>query len=133
MNYRNHPDELKSVVETYGEVVDSHLRHGRRYTLVLYSIPNGLSDPEHPEWGSWGGRYMPSDHTFRSAHYGDTRDEAVGKDGKTYVTNHASTWRWRKAYQYEIAARIQWQQKEKYEDASHPPVVQVNGSCDLRP
>lgn len=99
----------------------------------LYSIPNGLSDPEHPEWGGWGGRYMPSDHTFRSAHYGDARDEVVGKDGTTYVSNHASIWRWRQAYQYEIAARIQWQLKENYEEASHPPVVQVNGSCNLRP
>lgn len=100
---------------------------------LLYSIPNGLSDPEHPEWGSWGGRYMPSDHTLRSAHYGDARDEVVGKDGKTYTSNHASIWRWRQAYQYEIAARIQWQLKVNYEDASHPPVVQVNGSCDHLP
>jgi hypothetical protein len=23
----------------------------------LSLIPNGLSDPEHPEWGGWGGRY----------------------------------------------------------------------------
>ncbi len=23
----------------------------------LNLIPNGLSDPEHPEWGGWGGRY----------------------------------------------------------------------------
>jgi hypothetical protein len=23
----------------------------------LALIPNGLSDPEHPEWGGWGGRY----------------------------------------------------------------------------
>ncbi|KAL4886529.1 hypothetical protein BJY04DRAFT_204773 [Aspergillus karnatakaensis] len=22
---------------------------------------NGLGDPEHPEWGSWGGRYLPLD------------------------------------------------------------------------
>ncbi|KAK2768592.1 hypothetical protein FQN54_000448 [Arachnomyces sp. PD_36] len=100
---------------------------------LLYSIPNGLSDPEHPEWGNWGGRYMPSDHTLKSAHYGDARDEVIGEDGKTYTSNHASVWRWRQAFQYEIAARIQWQVKDRYEDASHPPVVQVNASCDLRP
>lgn len=100
---------------------------------LLYSIPNGLNHPSHPEWGGWGGRYMPSDHTFRSAHYGDARDEVVGKDGKTYVSNHASIWRWRQAYQYEIAARIQWQLNNSYEDASHPPVVQVNDSCDHYP
>jgi hypothetical protein len=23
----------------------------------LYLINNGVGDPEHPDWGSWGGRY----------------------------------------------------------------------------
>lgn len=48
----------------------------------LYLIPNGLGDPEHPEWGSWGGRYDPVDLALAGKHYADTTDAVVGKDGK---------------------------------------------------
>ena len=30
---------------------------GRRHPAFLNLINNGLSDPEHPDWGGWGGRY----------------------------------------------------------------------------
>jgi hypothetical protein len=31
----------------------------------LYLIPNGLSSPEHPSWGTWGGRYDSVDPSFQ--------------------------------------------------------------------
>ena len=30
---------------------------GTRHPAVLDQIPNGLSDPNHVAWGSWGGRF----------------------------------------------------------------------------
>lgn len=92
----------------------------------LYLIPNGLGDPEHPDWGSWGGRYgynVPG-----SRNYHDTVDEVVGTDGVTYPTNHAGIWRWRDHYQHDFAARIQWSLTSDFANASHPPVPVVNGT-----
>ncbi|KAL3468064.1 hypothetical protein BJX64DRAFT_282948 [Aspergillus heterothallicus] len=76
----------------------------------LYLIQNGLGVPEHPEYGSWGGRYRRSDvsaNGLASLHYGDTVDRVVGKDGRTYTTNHGTIWRWRDSFQNDFA-RIQW-------------------------
>jgi hypothetical protein len=97
---------------------------------LLYHIPNGLGDPEHPDWGSWGGRYV-SDSLGGHAQYSDAVDIAQGLNGQIFLTNHASIWRWRAAVQHEFAARMQWTLGPK--DAnnstiSHPPVISVNGS-----
>lgn len=98
---------------------------------LLFSMQNGLNAPEHPEWGGWGGRYAPSSHGSR--HFADTADHVVGKSGRTYTSNHATIWRWRRAYQSEFAARMQWTLHGSVDArTSHPPVVVVNGSCGSR-
>ncbi|KAL1623437.1 hypothetical protein SLS54_004426 [Diplodia seriata] len=99
---------------------------------MLFTMQNGLNVPEHPEWGGWGGRYAPSSHGSR--HFADAADHVVGKSGKTYISNHATIWRWRRAYQSEFAARMQWTLHGKRDArTSHPPVVVVNGSCGSQP
>ena len=65
--------------------------------------------------------------------YNDARDNVTGENGLRFVSNHATIWRWRQAYQDEMSARIQWTVNKKYEDGSHPPVVVVNGSSDSSP
>ena len=42
--------------------------------------------PEHPHWGSWGGRYSYYDETMTARHYADAIDSAVGIDGKKYAS-----------------------------------------------
>lgn len=99
---------------------------------LLFTMQNGLNAPEHPEWGGWGGRYAPSGHG--SKHFADTADHVVGKSGRTYVSNHATIWRWRQAYQNELAARMQWTLHGSVDArTSHPPVVIINGSCGSHP
>ena len=95
-------------------------------------VHNGLNDLEHPNWGSWGGRYEfytprmqkwfqePETRPFWS----DAVDEVVGNDGAWHTTNHATIWRWRSAYQNDFAARIAWTTKS-FEEANHPPVVTI--------
>lgn len=100
---------------------------------LLYTMQNGLNVPEHPEYGSWGGRYTLADISGRSRQYSDTVDHVVGKSNMTYVSNHATIWRWRSAYQNEMAARIQWSVSADYTAAVHPPRVSVNGSCGYAP
>ncbi|KAF2729817.1 DUF1593-domain-containing protein [Polyplosphaeria fusca] len=97
---------------------------------LLYNIPNGLGDPEHPNWGSWGGRYT-SNPLGSDAQFGDATDTVIGGDGKSYTTNWATIWRWRNAFQSEFAARMQWTlaPNSPNSNATHPPVVIINGAC----
>lgn len=99
----------------------------------LYLIPNGLGEPEHPDWGSWGGRYELYIPRTRKWFYEpetrpiwtDAEDEAAGVDSNLYMTNKATIWRWRQAYQNDFAARIDWTTKS-FKDANHPPAAALN-------
>ncbi len=100
----------------------------------LNLIPNGLSEPEHPEWGGWGGRYelyKPDFSTLKkgtsgvpfepetraiwthaidsytpyiSSEYGRT----VRRDTISYTNNKVTLWRWRDDFQNDFAARMDW-------------------------
>jgi hypothetical protein len=70
----------------------------------------GLSDPAHPEWGGWGGR-------FRLAGRGLFRDAADTVESVTDA--RATVWRWRPAFQADFAARMAWCVKAA-RDANHP-------------
>jgi Protein of unknown function (DUF1593) len=103
---------------------------------------NGLNSYRNPSWGGWGGRYL-----WRQP-YGETRplwtqggdlfpritsrDAVIGEDGKTYVSDQATIWRWRTAFQHEFAARMDWTIKP-FAQANHPPQLVVNGSDGAAP
>jgi hypothetical protein len=124
--------------------LDEHIRRkgllGARYPQTkflmegdspsfLYLIDNGLGDPEHPDWGSWGGRYERYTPPTQKWHlepetrpiWTDTADEVFGFDGHWHTTNKATIWRWRPAYQNDFAARMDWTIKS-FAEANHPPV-----------
>lgn len=114
----------------------------------LNLIPNGLSDPEHPEWGGWGGRYelyQPDLAKLQKGNSGvpyeaETRPiwtnaadsytpyipseygRAVRKDTIAFTSDKASLWRWRDDFQNDFAARMDWCVKS-YAEANHPPIV----------
>jgi hypothetical protein len=97
-------------------------------------INNGLSVPERPDWGGWGGRYeLYTPKTEKWFYQPETRpiwtnakDEVLGNDGEWHTTDQATIWRWREAYQNDFAARMDWTVKPSYEDANHPPVVKLD-------
>ena len=99
----------------------------------LNLINNGLSDPEHPNWGGWGGRYeLYTPRTEKWFLKPETRpiwtnvqDEVLGNDGEWHTTNHATIWRWRSAYQNDFAARMDWTIKP-FAQANHPPVPKLD-------
>lgn len=99
----------------------------------LYLINNGLGNSEHPDWGSWGGRYefyTPRTEKWflepevRSL-WTNAEDEVYGDDSSWHTDNKATIWRWRTAYQNDFAARMDWTIKT-YKEANHPPVVSLN-------
>ncbi|GAB4030450.1 DUF1593 domain-containing protein [Spirosoma jeollabukense] len=105
----------------------------------LFLINNGLSDPEHPNYGSWGGRYEFYTPRMRKWFYepetrpfwSDAEDEVMGADSAWHTSNKATIWRWRRAYQHDFAARIDWTTKP-YKEANHPPIPMLNHANELR-
>jgi hypothetical protein len=100
---------------------------------LLYNMRNGLNVPEHPEYGGWGGRYTAADLSGASQVYSDVVDWVVGKNNQTFVSNYATIWRWREAYQNEMTARIGWSLTSNYSAVAHPPKVVVNESHGYGP
>ncbi len=113
----------------------------------LSLIPNGLNEPEHPEWGGWGGRYELYKPDFAPLKKGgsgvpfepETREiwtnaidsytpyiyneygRSVRKDTVSFTDNKVTLWRWRDDFQNDFAARMDWCTKS-YKEANHPPV-----------
>ena len=104
----------------------------------LYLINNGLGDPEHPDWGSWGGRYeLYTPRTEKWFMVPETRplwtdaeDEVFGIDSSWHTNNKATIWRWRTAYQNDFVARMNWTIKP-YKEANHPPIPKLDHSENL--
>lgn len=121
-------------------------------------ISNGLNDAEHPDWGSWGGRfelYTPvmqdldlTGFTGGVAIEPETRPiwtnasdsfapfvhgeygRAVTAGPRTFRGARVSLWRWRDDFQNDFAARMAWTTKS-FDEANHPPIVRVQGSDRL--
>ena len=107
-------------------------------------ITNGLNDPEHPDFGGWGGRYAyylpgfedsntgmfkrenwPRDEPETRAIWTNARDSIIsGVDKKAYAGSAETIWRWRQEYQNDFAARIQWTVKD-FGQCNHPPVPRL--------
>lgn len=91
-------------------------------------IPNGLNEPEHPEYGGWGGRYELYTPRMQKWFYEpetrpiytDATDEVMGVDGNYHTSSKATLWRWREAFQNDFAARMDWTIKP-FKEANHPP------------
>jgi hypothetical protein len=98
----------------------------------LNLVANGLSDPERPDWGGWGGRYelyLPRTRKWFAEpetrpFWTDAEDEVMGADGHWHTSNKATIWRWREAFQNDFAARMDWTVKPRAE-ANHPPLANL--------
>ncbi|MBI0550860.1 DUF1593 domain-containing protein [Pectobacterium parmentieri] len=93
----------------------------------LYLLRTGLGDPEHPEYGNWGGRYGEISPGSELGLRVSTSDEVVGIDGKKYRTAPATIWRWRDAYQNDFAARMDWTLTGDVKKTNHNPHLVLNG------
>ena len=97
----------------------------------LYLVPNGLGSPEHPDYGSWGGRYGKVSEW--DGIWTDTSDLVLGIDGKPRQSNKATIWRWREAFQNDFAARIAWTLQADRRGANHSPDLMLNGVAGRAP
>jgi Protein of unknown function (DUF1593) len=116
----------------------------------LELINNGLNDPEHPDFGGWGGRYVfylpgftdtntglfkrenwPKDEPETRALWTNAEDSVFSAvDKKSHKGNAETIWRWRQEFQNDFAARIQWTNKN-FDQCNHPPVLRLAHSDRL--
>ena len=105
----------------------------------LSLLPNGLESWRSPAWGGWGGRYVYR-QPYGEAHKiwtqgGDasprvtSADTVKGADGRTYISDQATVWRWREVMQHDFAARMGWSYLPAAQ-ANHPPVATIAGQPD---
>jgi hypothetical protein len=139
------------------EWLDANIRSkgplGKRYPKFMFImegdtpsflglIDNGLNAYRRPDWGGWGGRYV-----YRQP-YGEThaiwtqggdefrrvtsQDAVRSADGRFHVSDQATIWRWREAFQNDFAARMTWTVAD-FAHANHNPVALVNGQGGTAP
>ncbi len=121
----------------------------------LALIPNGLGDPDHPDWGGWGGRYElyrpepsarssiagvpiePESRPIWTNAIDQYTPPVMGEYGratrpgdKSFRDFKVSLWRWRDDFQNDFAARMDWTIKP-YQEGNHPPVVRLNHPAAL--
>jgi len=154
--YRNCPGANNALVTN--QWLDSNIRSkgplGKLYPKFLFImegdtpsflnlVDNGLNAYRRPDWGGWGGRYVyrqpwgethpiwtqGGDEFFRTK---TSQDTVTGADGKEYISDQATIWRWREAYQNDFAARMDWTIKD-FAHANHNPVIEVNGQPGTAP
>ena len=95
-------------------------------------IGNGLDAFMNPSWGGWGGRYVwrqPAGEPRAIWTQGgdsypgndNSRDTVIGVDGRSYTSDQATIWRWRKAFQHDFARALGCGRRRPREP--QPPVV----------
>ncbi len=117
----------------------------------IYLINTGLSNGnlEHPNWGSWGGRYIkvrentwldsvpepnytyPTGRWYTSTAWGRNYMRSVYPSHPDWMTTYyRPIVRWVDALQNDFAARANWCVKS-YAEANHPPVVLLNNTLEI--
>lgn len=116
----------------------------------MHTIVTGLRSLESPDWGGWGGRYVrvrentwldpvpvegyeyPEGRWYGSSAWGrDSLREGTTTTAEQRREYFKPMWRWADVLQNDFAARADWCVKP-FDEANHPPLVQVNGELNRR-
>ncbi len=142
-HYKNGPGHFFELVDNpwlFENIRENHGPLGELYPYAEYImegdtpsflglINNGLGSHISPTYGGWGGRYkLMRSYAETRPIWTNSRDTVTADDGSVHTTAQATIWRWRDAYQYDFAARMDWCVASRYEDANHNPKAVLNGS-----
>ncbi|MBN1108440.1 MAG: DUF1593 domain-containing protein [Bacteroidales bacterium] len=89
----------------------------------FFVLPHGLNDPEYPEWGGWGGRFLHQS----GGYYTEAEDDHWSGSDDASLRRKWTVARWREAYQNDFAARMRWCLLSR-EEANHNPVAVINNN-----
>lgn len=128
-------------------VIRGHGALGALYPKLIYImegdtpsflglIDNGLGWERSPAYGGWGGRYVwyrPSGETRAFwTNNANSRDTVTAANGSTDTSDQATIWRWRKHFQHDFAARMDWCVASDRTQANHNPKPVLNGDQGKR-
>jgi hypothetical protein len=149
-HYKNGPKHYFELVDNpwlEANVINNHGPLGKLYPKLEYImegdtpsflglINNGLGWVNSPSYGGWGGRYVlyqasgESRLIWTNSH--DSRDRVKAADGQSECTDMATIWRWRKEFQHDFAARMDWCVASTYGQANHRPKAVLNGDTSQK-
>ena len=148
--YKNGPMHHFGLVENAWlerNVIREHGALGALYPKLIYImegdtpsflglINNGLGWDRDPGYGGWGGRYVryqPSGETRPFwTNNANSRDTVTAANGSSDTSDQATIWRWRKHFQHDFAARMDWCVAAEPAKANHNPKVVLNGDQSKR-
>jgi len=149
-HYRNGPMVDFDMVDNpwlTAHVIESHGPLGALYPRLKYImegdtpsflglIDNGLDWQASPSFGGWGGRYAlyrpPGEPRAIWTNTDTARDTVTLPSGESYTSEQATIWRWRKQYQNDFAARMNWCVADTFDKANHNPIAILNGDPGKR-
>jgi hypothetical protein len=144
-HYKNGPMENFNLVDNpwlEANVINNHGPLGKLYPKLAYImegdtpsflglINNGLGWANSPAYGGWGGRYALYQASTETrpiwTNNQDSRDRIPTAKGGSECSDMATIWRWRKEFQHDFAARMDWCVADAYSKANHNPQVVLNG------
>ena len=114
-------------------------------TPWLGLLNRGLSDPDHPSWGGWSGRFTGKKVLNYWSRHDDVKADEEScapfyvyqeasdawtdpETGTSYNNIYVPVWRWRRAMYNDIKCRMDWCVKP-YEEANHHPRAVFNGDA----
>jgi hypothetical protein len=140
-HYKNGPMHKFELVDNpwlETNIIEGHGPLGELYPKLEYImegdtpsfiglISNGLASRKSPSYGGWGGRYVfCRTYAENQPIWTNARgclDTVRAENGMEYNSAQATIWRWREAFQYDFAARMDWCVAEKFDQANHNPVA----------
>ena len=137
------------LLDLYKAHDDGRFRSEGDSPSFLHAIPTGLRSVESPGWGGWGGRFVkvrentwldpvrepgyeyPEGRWYGNSAWGRMRVKKDIPNDEELTEYLKPQWRWIDAIQNDFAARADWCVKS-YEEANHPPVVELTHANDLK-
>lgn len=130
----DNPWLIKNIIKDHGPL-------GALYPKVAYImegdtpsflglIENGLGWSVTPAYGGWAGRYVlcrPDSETRPIWTDHLSNRDSLEVNGSKHTSNQATIWRWRKHFQHDFAARMDWCVADAYSKANHNPAAVLNG------
>ncbi|MDZ7371342.1 MAG: DUF1593 domain-containing protein [candidate division KSB1 bacterium] len=145
--YQNGPFHFFELVDNpwlKENIIENHGPLGALYPPLAYImegdtpsflnlINNGLGSHLDPSYGGWGGRYQ-LEQTYAETRpiWTNSRDRVQARDGSWHTTAQATIWRWREAFQYDFAARMDWCIADDFKKANHNPIPVLQGDMSKR-
>lgn len=150
-HYKNGPYHRFELVDNpwlQKNIIDNHGPLGKLYPRLAYImegdtpsfiglISNGLASRVSPSYGGWSGRYVLYQSYAENrpiwTNVLGARDTVTAEDGRQYTSAQATIWRWREAFQYDFAARMDWCVADSFEKANHNPVAALGNDKSKYP